>query len=180
MRLDELSVGVRWYALSTKPRQEERAESNLNAWRIETFAPRVKERRARAGGEAAYAIKPLFPSYIFARFDANAMLHKIGFTRGVQSVVSFGGVPVPVDDEVLAIMRTRVGEDGFIKIGEKLKPGDRVMIKAGVFENFVGVFEREQAGADRVKILLNTIRYQSHITIDRALVKKLDPNYLSI
>jgi transcriptional antiterminator RfaH len=180
MSLDQLCEGVRWYAVSTKPRQEERAESNLNAWRVETFAPRVKERRGRAGGEPAYTIKPLFPSYIFARFDANAMLHKIGFTRGVHGVVSFGGIPVPVDDEVLAIMRTRVGDDGFVKIGEKLKPGDHVMINAGAFENLVGVFEREMAGAERVRILLNTVSYQSHITIDRVLVKKLGTNFLSV
>jgi hypothetical protein len=45
MSLDQLCEGVRWYAVSTKPRQEKRAESNLHASRVETFAPRVKERR---------------------------------------------------------------------------------------------------------------------------------------
>jgi transcriptional antiterminator RfaH len=180
MSLDELCEGVRWYAVSTKPRQEERAESNLTAWGVETFAPRVKRRRGRAGGEPVYSINPLFPSYIFARFDAKSMLHKVGFTRGVHGVVNFGGVPAPVDDELLAIMRTRVGEDGFIKICEELKPGDRVVIKAGAFENFVGVFERELADAERIRILLNTINFQSRITIDRTLVKKLDPSYLSV
>lgn len=179
MSLDELYEGVRWYALSTRPRQEERAESNLTAWGVETFAPRVKTRRGRTSGEPAYSVKPLFPNYIFARFDARTMLHKIGFTRGVHSVVSFAGVPAPVDDELLVIMRTRVGGDGFIEISEEFKPGDRVIIKAGAFENFVGVFERELADADRVRILLNTISYQSRITIDRVLVKKLDASYLS-
>jgi transcriptional antiterminator RfaH len=170
--------GVRWYAINTKSRQEERAESNLNAWQVETFVPRIKERRrGLVGGEPAYAIKTLFPRYIFARFDANRLLHKVSFTRGVQSVVHFGGMPVPVDDEVLAIMRTRTGADGFIRIGEELKPGDRVMIKAGAFENFIGVFERSLAEADRVRILLMTISYQSHVTIDRTLVRKLSPNY---
>ena len=180
MSFNELCEGMRWYAINTKSQQEERAESNLKAWRVETFVPRIRERRrGRVAGEATYAIKALFPRYIFARFDANAMLHKVSFTRGVQSVVHFGGLPVPVDDEVMEIMRTRAGADGFIKIGEELKPGDRVMIKAGAFENFIGVFERELAEADRVRILLTTINYQSHITIDRMLVKKLSPNHLS-
>lgn len=178
MGFDEMCEGVRWYAINTKPRQEERAESNLNAWRVETFVPRIKERRRGfVAGGPTYTIKTLFPRYIFARFDANTLLHKVSFTRGVQSVVNFGGMPVPVDDEVLAIIRMRTGADGFIKIGEELKRGDRVMIKAGAFENFIGVFEQTLGEADRVKILLTTISYQSHITIDRTLVRKLSPTY---
>jgi transcriptional antiterminator RfaH len=181
MSFDGVCEGARWYALNTKPQQEERAESNLRAWRVETFVPRIKERRrGRVAGEATYSVKTLFPRYIFARFDAGAMLHKVSFTRGVQSVVHFGGVPVPVDDEVLAIIRARAGADGFIKIGEELKAGDRVLIKDGAFKNFVGIFERELGEADRVRILLTTISYQSHITIDRSLVKKVSQNYLSV
>lgn len=180
MNVNELWDGVRWYAINTKPRQEERAESNLNAWQVETFVPRIrKRRRGHVAGEVRYATKILFPRYIFARFDANVMLHKISFTRGVQSVVHFGGGPVPVDEEVMTIMQARTGTDGFIRVGEELKPGDHVMIKAGAFENFIGVFERELADADRVKILLTTISHQSHITIDRTLVRKLSPDCLS-
>jgi transcriptional antiterminator RfaH len=180
MSFDNICNGARWYAIKTKPRQEERAESNLNAWRVETFVPRIKERRrGRVSGEAPYVIKTLFPSYIFARFEANAMLHKVSFTRGVQSVLHFSGIPVPVDDEVLAIMQVRMGPDGFIRVGEELKPGDRVMIKAGAFENFIGVFEGELADAERVRILLTTINYQSHLMIERTLVRKISPNYSS-
>jgi transcriptional antiterminator RfaH len=181
MSSNEVREGLRWYAINTKPRQEDRAENNLRAWRVETFVPRIRERRrGRIAGTATYSIKQLFPRYIFARFDANALLHKVRFTRGVQSVVHFGGVLVPVDDEVLAIMQTRAGGDGFIKIGDELKPGDRVMIKAGVFENFIGVFERELADADRVRILLTTISHRSNLTIDRTLVQKLSQNSLSV
>jgi transcriptional antiterminator RfaH len=180
MSVNETRADLRWYAVQTKAQQEERAESNLRAWNVETFAPRVRERRRGSyAGQSGYLVKSLFPRYIFARFDVNALLHKINFTRGVQSVVCFGGVPVPVADEVLAIMQARLGEDGFIKIGEELKVGDRVIIQAGVFKNFVGIFEREIGEADRIRILLSTINYRSEIIIDRTLVKKVGANYLS-
>ena len=55
------------------------------------------------------------------------LLHKVWFTRGVESVVSFGGTPSPVDDDVIEFFRTRADKDGFIKVGEELKPGDRVV-----------------------------------------------------
>jgi transcription elongation factor/antiterminator RfaH len=172
--------GLRWYTIQTKAQQEDRAESNLNAWGIETFVPRIKERRrSHYAGGAAYLIKSLFPRYIFARFDVNLLLHKVSFTRGVHSVVRFGGTSVAVDDEVLTIMRSRLGADGFIKIGETFKAGDRVVIKAGPFKDFIGIFEREIGEADRIRILLTTISYQGHITLDRALVKKVGTTHLS-
>jgi transcriptional antiterminator RfaH len=176
----EINDSLRWYTIQTKAQQEDRAESNLKAWGIETFVPRVKERRrCHYAGGSAYLIKSLFPRYIFARFDVNALLHKVGFTRGVHSVVRFGGLPVPVDDVVLTIMQSRLGADGFIKIGEAFMSGDRVMIQAGPFKDFIGIFERETGEADRVRILLTTISYQGHITLDRALVKKVRATHLS-
>ncbi|HYY41857.1 MAG TPA: transcription termination/antitermination NusG family protein [Pyrinomonadaceae bacterium] len=180
MSVNETRADLRWYAVQTKAQQEERAESNLRAWNVETFAPRVRERRrGYYTGQAGYLIKSLFPRYIFARFDMHTLLHKVNFTRGVQSVVCFGGVPVPVEDEVLAIMQARLDADGFITIGEELKVGDRVMIQAGVFKNFIGIFEREVGERDRIRILLDTINYRSQITLDRAQVKKVGATYLS-
>ena len=32
-----------WYAVYTKPKEEERAESNLRAWGVKTLMPKFKE-----------------------------------------------------------------------------------------------------------------------------------------
>src|SRR5437588_5435367 len=113
-----------WYVIQTHPRQEDRAESNLRAWRVETFNPRIKEpRHQRYTGELIYLSKPLFPRYIFARFMANRLLNKIWFTRGVRSVVSFGGSATPVDDQIIDLIKARIGDDGFVQIGRELKTG---------------------------------------------------------
>ncbi|MGH9754026.1 MAG: transcription termination/antitermination NusG family protein, partial [Blastocatellia bacterium] len=78
----------RWYAIQTHPKQENRAESNLKAWNVETFFPRIKDCRFNEfTGEPSYFIKPLFPGYLFSRFALNNLLHKVRFTRGVHSVV---------------------------------------------------------------------------------------------
>jgi transcriptional antiterminator RfaH len=101
------------------------------------------------------------------------MLHKIRFTRGVQSVVSFGGYPTPVDEEVIDIIRHRTGQDGFVRIGEELKAGDNVAIKQGPFRNLIGIFEREVGDRDRIQILLTTTSYQARLVLDRGLVERL-------
>lgn len=160
----------RWYAVRTLARQETRAEENLRAWHVETFAPRIRERRY-AHGSYVPKIKPLFPRYIFARFKGDEMFHKISFTRGVEYIVGFGGKLTPVEDEIIEVIRKRVAEDGFIRLGEQFRTGDRVVIKEGPLKNFAGIFEREVKQDDRVMILLTAMSYQNHVVLDRDILR---------
>lgn len=175
----ELSVDTpNWYAIHTHPRQEIRADSNLRAWRVETLAPMLKT-DGSGGGALLKVVKPLFPRYIFARFKASELLHKVTYTRGVNSVVSFGGNPTPVDDLIIDTIRSRITEDGYVRLYEKLEAGDAVVIKAGPFKDFKGIFEREIRHTDRVMLLLDAINYQSRIEIPRGMVQKIDASELS-
>ena len=164
-----------WYAINTKPGQEDRADSNLKAWQVETFNPRFRERRHNQySGKVTHLIKPLFPQYIFARFNAYRMFNKVSYTRGVHAVVSFGGWPTPVDDEVIEMLRSRTAEDGLVRMEESLKPGDKVMVKGGAFKDLTGVFERGVSDIDRVSILLSCVSYQGRIIVDRDSVEKIN------
>jgi transcriptional antiterminator RfaH len=164
----------RWYAIRTHPKQEERADSNLRAWNVETFSPKVRKRRNNPYVQMpVYESKPLFPRYIFARFDAGCLLRKVLFTRGVQTVVNFGGVPAFVKDEIITLIQSQVAEDGFIGIGESLKVGDQVMIEDGPLRNLVGIFEREVKGTDRVLILLEAISFQGSVLIERERISRV-------
>jgi len=165
---------ARWYVVHTNAKQEARAASNLRAWRVETFTPKLKERRDNLyTGVPAFVIKPLFPRYIFARFEAGTLLHKVCFTRGVRSVINFGGIPTQVDDEVISIIQSQVGKGGYIQVDEKLRLGDKVMINDGPLKSLFGIFERETKDADRVALLLTAVNYQCRVVIERELVKKV-------
>jgi transcriptional antiterminator RfaH len=164
---------ARWYAIQTKPKQEDRAECNLRAWNVETFAPKIRERRFNMTfGKTTYVTKLLFSRYLFAQFNASDMLHKVSFTRGVQKVIRFGLSPSPVDDEIIELMRSRRDEDGFIRISDELSPGDKVVISNGYLKDFVGIFERKINDQDRVAILLTTICYQGRVMIERDWVRR--------
>jgi transcriptional antiterminator RfaH len=123
-------------------------------------------------GALTYLTKPLFPGYMFARFNARKQLAKISFTRGVHHVVSFGGEPTPVEDEIIAIISERIDENGFVKIGDELKQGDKVVIKAGPLKDFEGVFERELNDSERISVLLTTINYQGRVVVNRDLLER--------
>lgn len=164
----------RWYAISTKIRQEDRAESNLRAWGVETFTPRIKERwRNPFTGEPGFITKALFPRYLFARFSVYELLHKVNFTRGVVGVVSCNGLPTPVDDEIIALIMSRRGDDGFIRIGEELHPGDKVVIEDGPLKNLAGIFEQRLKGEGRVSVLLTAINYQGRVLIDEESLRRV-------
>ncbi|HVF89323.1 MAG TPA: transcription termination/antitermination NusG family protein [Blastocatellia bacterium] len=173
MTREILGSDLSWYVIHTNPRQEDRADSNLRAWGVETFSPRIMDRRFNPyTGKPSFMVKPLFQGYIFARFQASDSLHKVRFTRGVQSVISSGGDPVRVEDAIIATIRSRMSADGFIRLGDALKPGDEVVIKDGPLKDFTAIFEREMKDADRVMILLKTVSYQAHYVIARELVRK--------
>lgn len=165
---EKLEDTSHWYVLWTNPKQEDRAASNLQAWGVETLNPKFRHTcYDERNGKPSHSIKCLFPRYIFARFSAKRLLHKVRFTRGVQSVVSFGGPPTPVDEDVVEIIRHRIGQDGLVRVGDEPSTGDGVTKKHGPWRNLVGIFEQEIGDSDRVSILLTTVSCKARVEIDR-------------
>jgi transcriptional antiterminator RfaH len=130
-------------------------------------------------GVRRFIVQPLFPGYIFARFVGNDMLHKLCFTRGVHSVLSFGGVPAAIHNEIVAELQSRVDEkDGLINICvpsnvRQLTPGDRVAIKRGPMKDLVGVFEKNLKDRERIAILLTAVKYQTRVIVAPDLIRKV-------
>lgn len=172
MSIAALEDQAKWYAIRTRPKEEDRAEINLRAWQVQTFAPKLRELRTSGYG-GQYVSKHLFSSYIFAHFNADKQLHNINYTRGVQNVVSCDGRPVSIDDNVIILLKTKMDGDGFMRKDQELEPGDRVRINSGPFKSLVGIFKRRTKDKDRVRILLDAMNYQSHLLVDRKIVEKV-------
>jgi transcription antitermination factor NusG len=88
-------------------------------------------------------------------------------------VVSFSGKPIPIDDEVIALLKSRVDDEGFLRLGEPLKPGDKVRIKDGIWKDLVGVVERDLNASERIRLLITTIQYQGSLTVEKDCVEKI-------
>lgn len=164
---DGFSPSLSWYAVHTKPHQEQRAADNLRAWGLEALAPQFRSKSNSPFPQF------LFPGYIFARFDASCLLHKVRFTRGVWYVVGFGEGPSAIAEEVIAELRLRLDERDYIRKINTLQRGDLVRIEAGPLKDFLGVFEEDLSQNERVRILLNTVGYSAHVDISRFAVQKL-------
>lgn len=167
--LNNLENLLSWYALFTRPRQEDRAASNLKVRGIPVLAPKLKPRR---GSKHCH---PLFPNYIFACFNAKSTLHKIRFTRGVSYVVGFGGKPAEIADEIIDEICSRMDSKGIVTGMKVMQPGAPVVIQAGPWRDFQGVFEQEFSGPERVRILLTTVAYTLRIEVSKSVIKCTPP-----
>src|SRR5437868_6529908 len=112
MRESYAEGSLAWYAIHTHTKQEDRAASNLHAFGIEVFLPKLESHRYNPySNKPIGLVKPLFPNYIFGRFKANDVLYKARFARGVHSIVSMGNTPSPIADQVIDLIKSRQGID---------------------------------------------------------------------
>ena len=156
-----------WYAVHTKPCQEDLAAMHIRRLGLEVLLPKTK-RETLVRGTPRATIRPLFPCYLFARFCPLTYLRLIHYVRGARGVVCAGSLPLPVDEEIIGSVRSRVGDDGYVTLPpEALRPGDRVTVSEGPLAGLVGIYERELSDSRRVTILLQAIEYQARLTIEK-------------
>jgi transcription elongation factor/antiterminator RfaH len=143
----------RWYVVRTLPRAEERAAFNLNKQGYHIFCPRLW-RTIRHARTTRTLLWPLFPSYLFVRFDPRKDRWRcINGTRGVMHLVGQTDTPEPVPTEIVEELLAHTGADGATRWTSSLRVGVSVRISRGPFANFVGVLEHAD-DAGRVRVLL--------------------------
>ena len=82
-----------------------------------------------------------------------------------------GERPWPIDDAIVADIRERIGPEGCVELVERpLRVGDPVRIIAGPLSGWAGVFDSELRDAERVVILIETLR-QGRVVLRRDLVE---------
>jgi transcriptional antiterminator RfaH len=160
----------KWYVVCTKSKNEERAANNLMGGKIEVLAPKIKFKKYKEG-KFVYITEPMFPGYIFVKFHPIDEYRLVKYTRGIRNIVNFNGKIVPLQDEMITFIRSRLETGDVATIQKKeLKKGEKVIIQEGPFKGLGGVFEKELDGKERVAILLDGVGYCARMEIDRELV----------
>lgn len=146
-----------WFCLKSKPRQENVAVRNLRALGgVEVVFPRL--RRTRRGHEKnKVVVEPLFPGYVFLRFEPEEYHGPVRSTRGVLHLVSRNDRPVEVDASVVDELRA-LGPDAVLSmLDEELKVGAKVRVIRGIFSGSEGEVIRLQSPQQRVAVLLTLL-----------------------
>ena len=154
-----------WYVVSTKPHQEKHAELHIKQCNIECFLPLLKERKTIRRMHKTVS-EPLFPGYLFARFDLDKHGRAVSYARGVSKIVEFGSGPVELDVIIIDAIKERLN-DGYVTTqSERFKMGQIVYIKDGPLTGFEAVFMREMTDRNRVLLLLNTLGLHAKLTLN--------------
>ena len=146
-----------WFCIKAKPRQEAVAVQNLRAIGIsELVFPRL--RRTRKGHEKnKLVIEPLFPGYLFARFDPAEFQATIRSTRGVLHLVSREGRPVDVAQAVIDELNALGPEAILSMLDEELKVGAKARVIRGIFTGAEGEIIRLASPQKRIALLLSIL-----------------------
>src|SRR3989338_6903718 len=159
---------MNWYLIYTKPRSEDDITKKITNRGLEVFNTKLKERRF-IRRKLQDVVSPLFPCYVFARFDNLTDYTLIKYTRGVKKVVGIDNAPTIVSEEIITSIRNRI-ENGVVAVKPQFHPGEGVLVKAGPFEGLDAIFEKELKGLERVSILLKTIN--ARLVVDSAILSK--------
>jgi transcriptional antiterminator RfaH len=145
-----------WYLVRTKTGKERWVRDQLASVVPEVFLPMLKAKAPR-WGRMAVSIAPLFPCYVFAKFDLQRQYFDVKYMAGVRAIVSAGNDPLAVPSAIVSDIRSR-GIDDVIEIVDKpFGTGERVVVVDGPFRGFEAIFQRYLSGAERVAILLSAV-----------------------
>jgi transcription antitermination factor NusG len=168
MRLPILDPGdtaaVRWYALQTKPRHEKYVSTLLDAKGYQQFLP-LYQGWHRSSGRMRGVLLPLFPGYVFCRFD-RFRRQPILMTPGVFSIVSTSNGPEAIADEEIAGIETTCQSGLQIQPWPYLERGDRVRVEFGPLQGVEGIFFSEK-NSDRLVISIEILKRSVAVEVDR-------------
>ncbi len=153
-----------WYLVQCKPRQDERAEENLQRQGYECSRPACRRERLLRG-QLQYVQESLFPGYLFIHMPQGANWAPLRSTRGVARVVAFGGRPLAVSCHLVAQLQQRAESH----VITTFSPGDKVTIIDEGFAGIESIF-MTMDGEERVILLINLMNRQQQVSLPLASI----------
>jgi transcriptional antiterminator RfaH len=147
-----------WYVARTHTHAETKALANLVAQGYEVYLP-LCQRWVTHARRREVARRPLFPSYLFVRFDIeHTRWRSIMSTIGVAYLICQGDLPTRVAEGIVEAIKTAQGDGLFdyTHAAAQLQPGDKVRVASGPFANLIGQFQSTVAN-DRIRVLLEIL-----------------------
>lgn len=159
-----------WYAVHVQTRYEKVVASGLRTRGFEEFLP-VYACTRRWSDRLQKVETPLFPGYVFSRFDVNRRLPVLTIP-GVISIIGVGKLPHPVDDDEMNALQIVAGSGLLLEPWPFLREGQRIRIQDGPLRNVEGVLSEI---GDRGKLVISVTLLQRSVavTLDRSWVRPL-------
>lgn len=159
---ETLSDSDPWYAIRVRTGGELSALSVLQYRGFHPYCPIQKERR-RYSDRMKVIEKPVFPGYLFCRFDAQKKVPILS-SPGVQQIVGIAGSPIAIPEEQIRNIQRVIDAGGFAT--DYLKQGQRVRVIQGSLSGVEGILVRHADG-ERLVVSIDLLTRSACLHIDK-------------
>jgi transcription antitermination factor NusG len=159
-----------WFAIQVRSRYENLVAAFLNEKGYESFLPKYWRRRQWSDRIKKVEL-PLFPGYLFCRFNPQDRL-PILQAPGLISIVGIGKVPVPVGDVEIEALRMLVSASLSHQPWPYIRVGQRVRIEQGVLCGLEGILQSFK-GHHRIVVSVSLLQRSVAAEIDAAWIVPL-------
>lgn len=155
------SPSLPWYGIRTKPKHERVAASSLASKGYEQYLPVYRSRR-RWSDRVVEMDQPLFPGYVFCRFDAKRRLPIIS-TPAVVSVVGFGPEPAPIADSEISAIQAVLRSGLAVEPCPFLREGQRIRVNRGSLEGLEGILLKKKS---EWRMVVSVVMLQRSVSVE--------------
>jgi transcription antitermination factor NusG len=152
---------LHWFALYVKPRHEKYVATSLAHRGYEQFLPLYQRHVTRT---KRFEL-PLFPSYVFCRFDEYNRLPVLS-VPGVFSIVGSGKTLAPVDDDEIEAIRSIIQSGLATRPWPYFEIGQAVEINRGSLRGLRGILVQTKS-SHRLVVSVTLLQRAVAVEIDR-------------
>jgi transcription antitermination factor NusG len=159
-----------WFAIQARARYENVAAAFLSGKGYEWFLPTYWCRRRWSDRIKEFEL-PLFPGYLFCRFNPLDRL-PILQTPGIISIIGVGKNPVPIEEVEIEAVRILVSAGFSHQPWPYISVGHRVRIEHGALRGLEGILQSFK-GRYRIVVSVNLLQRSVAAEIDAAWIVPL-------
>jgi transcription antitermination factor NusG len=160
-----------WYALRIDSKLCKAAAAGLRGKGFESYLPLYRIRR-RWSDRVKEIEAPLFPGYVFCRFNPLDRRVPVLTTPGVMNIVGAGRAPIPIPDEEVDAVRTMVDSGLAVQPWPFLGVGSKVYIDRGPLTGLEGIITGDKA--DNLVVSVTLLQRSVAVTIQREWVRRIE------
>jgi len=160
-----------WYALQVWSRKESTVLSQLQCQGYECFLPTYKSRR-QWSDRVKELEQPLFPGYLFSRFDFQNRRGLV-MTPGVIQIVGNGKSPLPVAAEEIERLQIAVASESARQPWPYIEVGQKVRVNQGSLRGVEGILINIK-GSHRVVLSVNLLQRSVAVEVDLSWVTAIE------
>lgn len=166
-----IEQNYRWYPVYTRSRAEKKAHEELNRKGILSYLP-LKKTVKQWSDRKKIVEEPLIKSYLFAYISAKEYAEVL-MTNGVARFIYFSSQIASIPDQQINDLKLLLATDVDLELIDfDIKPGQRVLIKAGPFKGIIAELVSLQ-NKQRIILRLQNMGYSININTSIAFVEPL-------